>query len=71
MLAAAPSERLPSLKDLAGAQQQGVMLMDSRYFLHEHPDWLGFRINLGGEPQQLSKAFARLHALWRQGRQSM
>jgi aspartate/methionine/tyrosine aminotransferase len=65
MLAATPSERLPSLKDLAGAREQGVMLMDSRYFLHEHPDWLGFRINLGGVPQQLSKAFARLHTLWR------
>ena len=65
MLAAAPSERLPSLMDLAGAGEQGVMLMSSRHFFHEHPDWLGFRINLGGGPQQLSKAFARLHTLWR------
>jgi histidinol-phosphate/aromatic aminotransferase/cobyric acid decarboxylase-like protein len=69
VLAAVPSERLLSLKDLAGARQQGVMLMDSRYFLHEHPDWLGFRINLGGDPQQLSKAVAQLQTLWRQDRQ--
>jgi len=69
VLAALSSERLPSLQDLAGARQQGVMLMSSRYFLHEHPDWLGFRINLGGDSQQLSKAFARLPTLWRQGRQ--
>lgn len=71
VLAAVPTERLPSLKDLASARQQGVMLMDSRYFFHEHPDWRGFRINLGGDPQQLSKAFAQLQALWRQGRQGM
>ncbi|HKW23651.1 MAG TPA: aminotransferase class I/II-fold pyridoxal phosphate-dependent enzyme [Ktedonobacterales bacterium] len=71
VLAAAPCERLPSLKDLVAAQQQGVMLMSSRYFFHEHPDWLGFRINLGGDSQQLSKAFAQLQALWRQGRQGM
>jgi hypothetical protein len=62
------SEKLPSLQDLAGARQQGIMLMSSRYFFHEHPDWLAFRINLGGDPHQLSKAFARLPTLWRQGR---
>jgi histidinol-phosphate/aromatic aminotransferase/cobyric acid decarboxylase-like protein len=65
VLAAAPFERLSSLKDLAGAREQGVMLMDSRYFFHEHPDWLGFRINLGSDLRQLSKGFARLHTLWR------
>jgi hypothetical protein len=57
--------------DLAGAREQGVMLMDSRYFFHEHPDWLGFRINLGGDPQQLSKALARLQTLWRHDRQGV
>lgn len=68
ILAATLSERLPSLMDLAGAREQGVMLMDSRYFFHEHPDWLGFRINLGADPQQLSRAFVRLHTLWRHNR---
>lgn len=71
ILAATLSERLPSLMDLAGAREQGVMLMDSRYFFHEHPDWLGFRINLGGDPQQLSKALARLQTLWRHDRQGV
>lgn len=71
VLAAVSSEKLPSLMDLAGAREQGVMLMDSRYFFHEHPDWLAFRINLGGNPHQLSKAFARLLTLWRQGRQGV
>ena len=68
VLASVSSEKLPSLQDLAGARQHGVMLMSSRYFFHEHPDWLAFRINLGGDPHQLSKAFARLPTLWRQGR---
>ena len=68
VLASVSSEKLPSLQDLAGARQQGIMLMSSRYFFHEHPDWLAFRINLGGDPHQLSKAFARLPTLWRQGR---
>jgi hypothetical protein len=54
--------------DLAGARERGVMLMSSRYFFHKHRDWQGFRINLGGEPQQLSKALARLHAHWRHSR---
>jgi aspartate/methionine/tyrosine aminotransferase len=71
ILAAAPCERLPSLKDLVAARQQGVMLMNSRYFFHEHPEWLGFRINLGGDPHQLSKALARLQTLWRQGHQGV
>ncbi|MGE5335014.1 MAG: aminotransferase class I/II-fold pyridoxal phosphate-dependent enzyme [Nitrososphaerota archaeon] len=69
VLAAVPRERLPALMGLAAARQQGVMLMNSRYFFHEHPDWHGFRINLGGDPQHLSKALARLQTLWWQGRQ--
>ena len=69
VLAAAPYERLPALKDRVAARQLGVMLMSSHYFFHEHRDWQGFRINLGGDSHQLSKAFARLQTLWRQGRQ--
>ena len=63
-LAAAPRERLPRLAPMEAARQ-GVLLMDARYFLHEHPDWWGFRINLCCSSQHLSEALIRLQAVWR------
>lgn len=64
-LAAIPRAELPTLNVLSAARQQGVLLMDSRYFLHEHPDWHGFRINLCGDRQRQGEAFERLQAGWR------
>jgi aspartate/methionine/tyrosine aminotransferase len=67
-LAATPRERLPRLRHIEAARQQGVLLMDASYFLHEHPDWHGFRINLCCDTHHLTEAFSRLQTLWRQVR---
>lgn len=64
-LAAVPRQQMERLSVMAAARQQGVLLMDARYFLHEHPDWHGFRINLCCNRQNQAEALARLRMLWR------
>ena len=65
-LAAVPRERLEHLGQMEAAQRLGVLMMDARYFLHEHPDWQGFRINLCGATVRQAEALVRLLAFWRQ-----
>jgi histidinol-phosphate/aromatic aminotransferase/cobyric acid decarboxylase-like protein len=63
-LAAAPRGQLPQLDSLTAAREHGVLLMESRYFLHEHADWQGFRINLCCADRHQTEALSRLQALW-------
>jgi histidinol-phosphate/aromatic aminotransferase/cobyric acid decarboxylase-like protein len=65
VFAAVPRKQLAHLDVLVAARQQGVLLMDARYFLHEHPDWHGFRINLCCDRQHQAEALGRLQTLWR------
>lgn len=65
VLAAAPRERLPHLRSVDAAREQGVLLMHGGHFLHEHPDWRGFRINLCSASDHQAEALSRLRALWR------
>ena len=64
VLAAISRERIPRLKVLTAARQHGVLLMESRYFLHRNPDWRGFRINLCGAQRRQAEALTRLQTLW-------
>ena len=66
VLAAVSRERLPHLDPSDTARQLGVLLMDARHFLHEHPDWLGFRINLCCTSQRQAEALARLRGRWQE-----
>ena len=65
VLAAISRERVPRLKVLTAARQHGVLLMESRYFLHLNPEWRGFRINLCGARSHQVEALTRLQTLWR------
>lgn len=65
-LAAVPRDRLAHLGQMEAALRLGVLVMDGRYFLHKHPAWQGFRINLCGAPPRQTEALARLLAFWRQ-----
>lgn len=64
VLAAAPRERLTNARILAAAREQGVLLMTGAHFLHEHPRWQGFRVNLCLAGAQQAEAFARLRMVW-------
>jgi DNA-binding transcriptional MocR family regulator len=64
VLAAAPREGLANTSLVTVAREQGVLLMTGAHFLHEHPRWQGFRINLGLNSSQQAEAFARLRMVW-------
>ena len=49
-----------SLDSYAAAREEGVLLMDSSYFLHQHSHWYGFRVNLSGEERHLAMAISRI-----------
>lgn len=59
-LAAAARAGASDLDCERAARDLGVLLMDGRYFFHEHPDWASFRLNLCGDPSQTCAALARL-----------
>jgi histidinol-phosphate/aromatic aminotransferase/cobyric acid decarboxylase-like protein len=61
-LAALPRWRWQRRDCVAIARATGVMLMTSEYFYHEHPDWMGFRLNLCGDGDQMREALTRLVA---------
>lgn len=59
-LAALPRDRWQGFDSIAFARETGVMLMSSEYFYHEHPEWIGFRLNLCGASDQMQVALRRV-----------
>ncbi|HKD77924.1 MAG TPA: pyridoxal phosphate-dependent aminotransferase [Ktedonobacterales bacterium] len=60
VLAALPRERWQCRDSADIARATGVMLMTSEYFYHEHPDWVGFRLNLCDNSDQAQAALRRV-----------
>lgn len=58
-LAAIPREGARAFDCAALARERGVLMMDSSYFYHESPSWLGFRLNLCVRAERLGEAIER------------
>ncbi|SRR5579883_26035 len=62
VLAGIERRYLPVLDSLAIARERGVLLMTSEYFYHHSSTWLGFRLNLCGDPWRTCEALERVLA---------
>jgi aspartate/methionine/tyrosine aminotransferase len=62
VLAGIERRHLPTLDSLAIAREHGVLLMTSEYFYHRSSAWLGFRLNLCGDPWRTCEALERVLA---------
>jgi len=62
VLAGIERQRVPVLDSAEIARERGVLLMTSGYFYHQSEDWLGFRLNLCGDPASAQEAITRVFA---------